>query len=545
MKILPELYDPLRFLIIEVQKQLEMVTDYLDTGDPELAQDSINRVDYVDNYHINLLQRSTTFLTQQTHDDIDLITAQGYEHLNHSLKSLSRQLQAIIYQAKQVRAFKLLHKKPLFDALKNLSTGLSLIEPAIEADTSSLAIDICRLKVRIDENCETQLNKYKKRLKKAQQTEALLNASFILRDISFMGEALLRIGEGIISANMGQMIQIDRYHSLEATLTALELSPEQRALSIHAMGETKSGCTISGVMSSEETEGQMLAVFKEGQKAKLKEEKSGIESWHEKFPGIAPKVYSYHKSGDKAALLFEYLTGKTFDKIILGKNQNSLKQALKCLFKTLREIWQETQVTDQHPAHYMTQLKKRLHSIYEVHPEFNLKSSIINGVKTESLETLIAQAEKLEAKLPVPKAVYIHGDFNLDNIIYDAHDDDISFIDLHRSEYLDFAQDLSVLMVSAYRLLDFDPKVRQFIAQTMQAIYTFGAEYANSIGDTSYHQRMALGLARSFLTSTRFVLDEKHAKAMHFRGRYLIEQVIRLNKDTAADYRIPKEIFND
>lgn len=545
MKIIPHLYDPLRFLIIEVQKQLDAVTEFLQTGETELAQISMNRVDYIDNYHVNLLVRSTTYLAQQSNEDDDLINAQGYDHLNHSLKALSRQLQAIVFQSKQLKTFKLLHKKPIFEALKNLSVGLSLIEPAMESETSTLAIDICRLKVRIDESCEHQLSKYKNRLKKAQQTEALLNASFIVRDISLMGESLLRIGEGIISANMGQMIQIDRYHSLEATLSALELSPEKRALSIHAMGETKSGCTISGVMSAQESEGQMLAVFKEGQKDKLKDEKSGIESWHQKFPGIAPKVYSYHKNGDKAALLFEYLTGKTFEKIILDKDQRQLKKALKCLFVTLRQIWQETHISETHPAAFMTQLKKRLKDIYDVHPEFNLKSNVINGVKTESLSTLIAKAESYERSLPVPKAVYIHGDFNLDNIIYDAHEDNISFIDLHRSGYLDFVQDLSVLMVSAYRLLNFDTKVRKLIAQTMQAIYAFGADYANSIHDTSYHQRLALGLARSFLTSTRFVLDEQHAKSMHFRGRYLIEQVIRLDAETAPHYRIPKEIFND
>ncbi len=545
MQPLTELYDPLRFLIIEVQKQLDSVTLFLETGDLRQAENGQKRVDYIDNYHVNLLNRAAAYLSEQTDKDIR-ITVQSYEHINHGLKSLSRQLQAIIFQAKQSStALKLLRKKNVFRALNDLQVGLELIEPAIESDASMLAIDICRLKVHIDKRCDQQLEKYKIRLKKGQQTEALLHASFIIRDISDMGEALLRIGEGIISANMGQMIQIDRYHSLEATLTALQLNPQQDDLTIRAMGETKSGCTISGVMTAEESEGQMLAVFKEGDKAKLKEEKTGIENWHEKFPGIAPQVYSYHKSGNKAALLFEYLTGETFDKLLLQKNRKTLKAALNRLFETLTQIWEETRADQPYPANFMAQLRKRLKDVYEVHPEFQAPSVSINGVKSPTLEVLVDDAEALEAELPCPLGVYIHGDFNLDNIIYDPVDNDINFIDLHRSEYLDFVQDLSVLMVSAYRLSNFDPQVRKLIAQTMQAIYEFGQDYAESIDDTSYHLRMALGLSRSFLTSTRFVLDKQHAKAMHFRGRYLIEQVIRLTEAERTTYRIPKEIFHD
>jgi len=545
MQPLTELYDPLRFLIIEVQKQLDSVTLFLETGDLRQAENGQKRVDYIDNYHVNLLNRAATYLGEQTDKDIR-ITVQSYEHINHGLKSLSRQLQAIIFQAKQSStALKLLRKKNVFRALNDLQVGLELIEPAIESEGSMLAIDICRLKVHIDKRCDQQLEKYKIRLKKGQQTEALLHASFIIRDISDMGEALLRIGEGIISANMGQMIQIDRYHSLEATLTALQLNPQEDDLTIRAMGETKSGCTISGVMTAEESEGQMLAVFKEGDKAKLKEEKTGIESWHEKFPGIAPQVYSYHKSGNKAALLFEYLTGETFDKLLLQKNRKTLKAALNRLFETLTQIWEETRADQPYPANFMAQLRKRLKDVYEVHPEFQAPSVSINGVKSPTLEALVDDAEALEAELPCPLGVYIHGDFNLDNIIYDPVDNDINFIDLHRSEYLDFVQDLSVLMVSAYRLSNFDPQVRKLIAQTMQAIYEFGQDYAEHIDDTSYHLRMALGLSRSFLTSTRFVLDKQHAKAMHFRGRYLIEQVIRLTEAERMTYRIPKEIFHD
>lgn len=544
MHILPTLYDPLRFLIIELQKQLELFTLFFETGEADVAERCLGRVDYIDNYHLNLLNRAAAALAEQP-DQETQVAIQSYEHLNHSLKTLSRQCQAIIFQTQSCRsALKVLRRKTVYKALQDLTAGLEMIEPAIESDSSSSAIDICRLKVHIDKRCDQQLDRLKKRLKKGQQTEVLLNASFVLRDISAMGEALLRIGEGIISANLGQMIQIERYHSLEATLSALQLNPQQNELSIRALGETKSGCSLSAVMGTD-SEGEMLAVFKEGDQAKLHEEKAGIESWHQVYPGIAPKVYSYHKSGTKAALLFEYLTGDTFERLLLDKDRKLLKKGLNTLFRTLQNIWQETQDTTHQAAHYMQQLKKRLPAIFAVHPEFEHKMINVNGVKSHSIDNLIDACVTVESGLAVPQAVYIHGDFNLDNIIYDSVEDEVNFIDLHRSDYQDFVQDLSVLMVSCYRIANFDPQVRKLIAQTMQAIYDFGADYADQINDESYALRMALGLSRSFLTSTRFVLDKEHAKAMHFRARYLMEQIVRLTPQQLNHYQIPKEIFHD
>ncbi|MDG6777252.1 aminoglycoside phosphotransferase family protein [Thiomicrorhabdus sp. zzn3] len=544
MKTIPLLYEALRFLILDVQKQLQTLTDGLETQDVALLDKSLGRIDYIENTHVNLLNRAGQQYCQNDCDD-DRVIIQSYEHISHSLKALSSQLQEMAYQLKKQNTLKLIQKKSVFNALNDLNKGLSLIIPAIESEHLTLSIDICRLQVRIDKTCSQQLEKYKKRLKTGQNTEALLHACFTLKDINLMGDALLRIGEGIISANLGQFIQIDRYHALEATLSALKEEVSSEELNIHSMGETKSGCTISGVRSSAESEDRILAIFKQGKKEKLLEEKASIESWHQKFPGIAPEVYSYQKQGDKAALLFEYLTGHTFDKLLLTEDRKTLKKALNTLFATLHDIWEQTRIDEVHPADFMKQLQKRLGHIYDVHPDFNLKGLQIGSVKQASLESIVKKAQKLEKKLSVPNAVYIHGDFNVDNIIYDVLQNQISFIDLHRSDYSDYVQDLSVLMVSFYRITNFEPIVCKRIIMAMEATFDFGARYAAEIEDKDYQLRMALGLARSFLTSTRFVLDKEHAKSMHFKGRYLIEQLLQLDSQQRQTYRIPKELFHD
>ena len=56
--------------------------------------------------------------------------------------------------------------------------------------------------------------------------------------------------------------------------------------------------------------------------------------------------------------------------------------------------------------------------------------------------------------------------------------------------------------------------------------------------------RLSLGLARSFATSTRFILDKSLAQAMYLRSRYLIEQVLATDPKRADRYRVPiEEIF--
>ena len=120
----------------------------------------------------------------------------------------------------------------------------------------------------------------------------------------------------------------------------------------------------------------------------------------------------------------------------------------------------------------------------------------------------------------------------------------INFIDLHRSDYMDYVQDISVFMVSNYRLRVLDPEIRRRISDLSCRFYDFTAAYANKTGDSTFDLRLALGLARSFATSTRFVVDKTLARAMWLRARYLLEMVLSSNPEQAKNFRLPiKEIF--
>ncbi|MFW5735659.1 MAG: phosphate uptake regulator PhoU, partial [Oceanidesulfovibrio sp.] len=56
--------------------------------------------------------------------------------------------------------------------------------------------------------------------------------------------------------------------------------------------------------------------------------------------------------------------------------------------------------------------------------------------------------------------------------------------------------------------------------------YHFAKDYGVEHGDTAFDARLALGLARSFITSTRFELNPRFAKDMFLRGVYLLEKIL-------------------
>lgn len=174
------------------------------------------------------------------------------------------------------------------------------------------------------------------------------------------------------------------------------------------------------------------------------------------------------------------------------------------------------------------------------------RESRINGYRIPAFEALLEKAEKYEAEILAPFSVYIHGDFNVDNIIYDPMENKISFIDLHRSCYMDYVQDISVFMVSNYRLQVLDPPSRRRIMEVAGQCYRFAGDFAASNGDSSFEIRLALGLARSFVTSTRFILDKALARAMYLRARFLLDKSIEALTRHDVDFRVPvKEIFID
>jgi aminoglycoside phosphotransferase (APT) family kinase protein/phosphate uptake regulator len=544
MRIPKNIRNNLRFLIAEVGSQVSNLQAYIDSPSVSVARRILDRSGYAYNLMLRIHDSCHHQAIKAGEAGTDAVSLRAIESIATDLERITDLCRECIQQLDQFQNRRCPGAGTCTDMVGEVSRGLDRVEDAIRHNDTRLALRIGRLKPRLDRDSRKLVKKYTAGLKRKKHTEELVAGLFLIHGIEQMGDAMLDISEAIISANLGQPFNTDRYHSLRASMEQLDTASNASGLVAEQIAETRSGSGISGISAVGQEDAGYVAIYKDGKKRKLREERRGLESWQEIFPGLAPKILSYHKRGQSASLLIEHLAGLTFEQILLHESPRLLRQTLKQLNRTLEKIWRETRTDKPVSAAYMGQLSKRLEDVYTIHPEFRYDDGRICGKSIPSFGALLKQAHRLEAGIRAPFSVYIHGDFNVDNIIYDPLEKKINFIDLHRSRYMDYVQDVSVFMVSNYRLQIFDAPMRRRILILTHEFYRFAAAYARKSGDTTFELRLALGLARSFATSTRFILDKSLARAMFLRARYLLEQVLAADLKDPKSFHVPvKEIF--
>ncbi|MES9912467.1 MAG: PhoU domain-containing protein [Candidatus Sedimenticola sp. 4PFRAG1] len=544
MQLPKSIRDNLRFLCVEVDSQVANLHNYFEAPSAAVARRILDRSGYAYNLKMRIHNSCLSKLAKCKDGCAETLTLRGVEFISTDLERIAELCRDSIKQMEYLSDINCIAPEEYGPMLDRVRRGIELVEPAIQENDTRLALKIGQIEGKLDRDYNKLLKHYIAALKRKKNTEDLTSALFVAHSVEQMGDALLDISESIISANLGQPVNFERYHSLQASVEHLDSEEEISDVQIEHIAETRSGSAISGISAADSGEDEYVAIFKDGEKRKLKEERQGVESWHEIYPGLAPKILSYKKRGQSAALLIEHLPGMTFEQILLSEPAELLQETLEQLGKTLKSVWRETQTDEPVSANFMQQLEKRLGDVYQIHPEFQTGNSLVCGLNIPSFDSLIARAREFETKLQAPFSVYIHGDFNVDNIIYDPMEQRINFIDLHRSRYMDYVQDVSVFMVSNYRLQILDVPLRRRIMKLAKEFYRIARRYAEKAGDDTFELRLALGLARSFATSTRFILDKSLARSMFLRARYLIEQVLEADLKKAGSFKIPvKEIF--
>ncbi|MCU7959861.1 MAG: aminoglycoside phosphotransferase family protein [gamma proteobacterium symbiont of Bathyaustriella thionipta] len=534
----------LRFLSVEVDSQIASLQRYLLLPSVTIARHILDRSGYAYNLKTRIHDSCLKHLANSKESDAEALKLRGVEFIATALERIAGLGRDCIVQMDDLADLKYLQVEAYGPMLERVRRGIELVEPAMQGNDTRLALKIGQLEAKLQRDYNKLLKHYIKSLKKKKHTKSRTSVLFVAHNVEQMGAALLDISESIISATLGQSLNLERYHSLQASVQKMHPDEIQPDMQIETIAETRSGSSISGISNNNAKQDGYIAIFKEGKKRKLNEERQGVKNWHQIYPGLAPKIISYKKHGPSATLLIEHLSGLTFEQILLNESQKRLQQAFKHLSRTLQSVWNETRTEKPVSARFMSQLQKRLPDVYKIHPEFHHSDSHVCGKKILAFDTLLARARDFESRLSSPFSVYIHGDFNVDNIIYEPNKKHINFIDLHRSCYMDYVQDVSVFMVSNYRLQILDKPSRQRIMRLAQDFYAMSSRYARQSGDDSFELRLALGLARSFASSTRFILDKTLARRMFLRARYLIERVLALKVQNTAAFRIPiKEIF--
>jgi len=546
MRLPRNIRENLRFLLAESGSQVSNLRTYFREPANSLAKRILDRGGYAYNLKLRIHESCLERIARiRKTDDSDVASLRALESIATDLDRLTELCRDCIQQLEQLQDRSCLRPEAYRPLLGWMTRAIGRIEPAIRDSDTPLALRIGRVKPRLDRACQKLRKQYTGDLKRNRKpTEDLITALLVSHCIEQMGDTLLNISEAVISVNLGYVVNSDRYHSLQTSMEHLGAEGASRGLVVEPIAETRSGSAISGITTQDGEEDGYVAIFKDGQKHKLKEERQGLQNWHEIYPGLAPRILSYHKRRQSAALLIEHLAGLTFEQILLHESRGLLHETLGRLSQTLESVWRETHTKKPVCANYMRQLARRLDDVYSIHPEFRQGDVRLCGRQVPAFNSLLKQALAREAQLCAPFSVYIHGDFNVDNIIYDPVEKRINFIDLHRSRYMDYVQDVSVFMVSNYRLQILDMPLRRRILQLTRDFYRFTADFADKTGDRTFEIRLALGLARSFITSTRFILDKSLARAMFMRSRYLLEQVLTTVPGQEKSFRVPvREIF--
>jgi len=546
MKLPTSILHNLRFLTAEVSAQVAHLRSFFQRSTATSTRRILDRSGYVHNLKTRIQDECLSQSVLGKGERLDLLSLRAVESVAGDLERLAEHCREVLTQIGYTRGRRGLKYKaylPLFDLIHD---GITFIDQVIASRDTRQALKIGRIQRELANACGKLRERYSRALRRKRHTEDLICALFVAHSVERMGDLLLSISEAIISANLGKPVDTESYHVLKASVELLLEDHNFSDLQIEPIAATRSGSAISGISRVHGGRGNgYVAIYKDGGKRKLKEERAGVESWHAIYPGLAPKILSYKKRGESASLLIEHLPGLTYQQILLHESWPLLRQAANQLNQTLLSVWRETRQNQQVSAGYMSQLASRLDDVFRIHPEFRQSDSRINGLNIPSFTTLQQAAVIFEKRLQAPFSVYIHGDFNVDNIIYDPLEQRINFIDLHRSRYMDYVQDVSVFMVSCYRLQVLDSRIRRRIMDVAIKCCRFTREFARQSGDSGFELRLALALARSFMSSTRFILDKTLAGGMYLRARYLLERVLDVDPTKAASFQVAaEELFN-
>lgn len=528
------------FLVLKIHQQMEDTLIALQHADGFIPERMNNREDYIDNLKIIIERKSYKRTLQARSEEDRIIRIMGsLNTATSNMEEIGDYLMNIVTQTRyfQDRAFLSRYNYQAY--FQEIVAALDLVAESLLKGKIKDALQICHAEIKIDDLFKNDFAALLVAMKEEGKIGDAITTFNILRYLERIGDALLNIGEAVISAYAGTRLKLFEYTAIRDSLRSGTGEFLFQGLDV----ETKSGCRIEKLVTRDHIRENQEVIFKEGSLAKIEQEKEKIEQWQNVMSGLTPRVFGFEYLNDKAFILLEYIGGFNFQEIVLRRDQALLMKAFDRLKQVTLDVWEKTRQPKPARADFMGQLKKRLPDVYEVHPTLIAPSRAISTLKRPALPDLIARAGQIEQMLTAPFSVFIHGDFNTDNIIYNEQDDRIVFIDPHRSGYADYVQDVSVFLVSNYRIPILDAKIRECLVGVIRDFYAFARKFAETNGDDTFDARLALGVGRSFISSTRFILKEDFAKAMYLRGVYLLDKFLDHDGRPWADFRLPEDIF--
>ncbi len=401
-----------------------------------------------------------------------------------------------------------------FDLGEMESIALASVRESVEAYLKKdmcLVEKACLREPEQDAVYRSRLTKLQQRMKKEPE-----NISFLLLWYSVMKylekvcDYTLNIGEQAIFLATGRRLKFAQYQQLDRLL-AKEPDDQYR---FHPYYDGISGAMVARMESS-----RKVLVYKEGSKRKISAEAAKLKEWQDLLPHMTPHIIDTESEGDRETLLREFVSGTLLSDLYLSSGDYSKKEeATRILFQLLIKVWTLTEKAERPVIDYTRQIRSRLAEVYAMHPYLEYLA------QQNGFEELLVDAEKIEHTLAPYFSVWLHGDFNMNNIFY--QEGQIQFIDVHRSHYGDYLNDVGVFLVSTLRKPNVPDGISNDMANVREIINQMVADYGQDRKDANYSARLNLSLARSYITSSRIIVDKGQARNLFENGCSLLSTVV-------------------
>jgi phosphate uptake regulator len=353
----------IRFLLIEVGKQVSRTGTYLQRPSPELAEKIHASDDYIDN--IKTFVQTKCFALAAAEDvtqRVDVSKLKALETVALNLERISDFCERIVDQVAHLENPRVLADVDFQPFVTHVKVGVHELEGALETTDLQGALLVCGAEQQIDALYAEMFRRILEALERGAHAQTQVTLLFISHYLERMGDSLLNAGEALLSCRLGERIKIEQLRTLEDSLT--QLDSDLDGVTMHAVGETKSGARIARLTVRGGSKKSLI--FKEGKASKLIEERDSIRRWQKEMPGIAPDIYSFREQGDRSAILFEHLPGQTFEALLYKPTREPLEAAFRRTTETLARIWTTTRSPEPARPRFMQQLTSRLDDIRAV-----------------------------------------------------------------------------------------------------------------------------------------------------------------------------------
>ena len=345
-----------------------------------------------------------------------------------------------------------------------------------------------------------------------------LHLTSVLKYLEKVGDYVLNIGEQAIYLITGNRLHFSQFQQLDHLLQEVGAQKGYAPFS-----EGISGSVVAQIQASQPF------VYKEGSQRKIAEEIASTDAWSTIDPSLVPQVVSVTAYEDRQALLREFVDGSLLSQIYESGDAALQRKVTDALCGTLDALWRRTLRPSPPKPSFVRQIRTRLAETYALHPPLEAMAARpmrSKGRTIPPLEEALNAVEELEPSFAPPFSVWLHGDLNANNIVYGNVDHRLKFIDIHRSEYGDYVQDLSVFLVGLERQPGLSPLARRQADTAARRVTRFASEFASHVGDDCFERRLNLGLGRSYLTSARVILHPGQAENLFRRGRVRLQGVL-------------------